>query len=179
MRVTAVFGISGVGKSWLVGRFVESHDVCHAQASALMREAKAAILDRPVASEELRTGKVVDNQTLLVDAFAALRRRETRDIVFDGHNLIDTEQGFVEIPFDVIAALMPSAIVVIIDDPAAIAARRQADAGRARPSRTVEDLDAYQKQVVTIAHRHAEALSIPFLQVQSGALAEFETAMAI
>lgn len=179
MKVTAVFGISGVGKSRLIARFSEKHDVFHAQASALMREARAAILDRPVNSEELRTGKVLDNQTLLVEAFDALRRRETRDIMFDGHNLIDTEQGFVEIPFDVIAALTPSVIAVIIDDPAAIATRRQADADRARPNRTIDGLRVYQEQVLTIARRHAEALSVPFFEVKSGALADFEAAMAI
>lgn len=173
MRVLAVFGISGVGKSWLIGRFLETHDLVHAQASALMREAKAKQLQHAVDSEQLRTGAVVDNQVLLVEAFDALRRSETRDIIFDGHNLIDTNDGFVEIPFEVIEALRPSAILVVADEPAAIAARRAADTERVRPARSIEELHDYQQRVMAIAESHAERLGIPFARIRSGELDVF------
>jgi hypothetical protein len=41
--VVAVFGLSGVDKSWLISRFASAHSVRHVQASQLLRDAKAAI----------------------------------------------------------------------------------------------------------------------------------------
>jgi adenylate kinase len=177
MHITAVFGISGVGKSWLIGQLLEKHDLVHVQASVLMREAKAKLLNRSVDSEELRTGKVVDNQAMLIEAFEALRLEENRDIIFDGHNLIDSDQGFVEIPIEVIKALKPSSIVVIVDDPDAIAARRAADTGRVRPARKAAELQNYQDLVIRIARDHAARLQIPFTKIRSGAMEDFEVAV--
>ncbi|WP_167480912.1 ATP-binding protein [Mesorhizobium waimense] len=177
MRITAVFGISGVGKSRLIGQLAEQHDIIRASASALMAEAKSGQLARPVGSEELRTGNVVDNQAFLIAAFAALRLRESRDIVFDGHNVIDTDEGLVDIPFEVIEALHLTAIVVIVDDPFEIARRRQSDTGRSRPARTAENLANYQERVVSIARDYAARLSVPFITVRSGDAANFTAAL--
>ena len=69
--VIAVFGLSGVGKSWLISRFAEGHEVLHLQASQLLKDAKAAVSGIVTTSEELRTGPVIDNQALLISAFLA------------------------------------------------------------------------------------------------------------
>ena len=43
VKVVAVFGVSGVGKSSMISRYASGHAVMHVQASQLLREAKAAI----------------------------------------------------------------------------------------------------------------------------------------
>jgi hypothetical protein len=71
VKVVTVFGLSGVGKSWMISRYAAATDVAHIQASQLMREARAARVGRSVTSEDLRRGPVLDNQTLLTDPFAS------------------------------------------------------------------------------------------------------------
>jgi adenylate kinase len=66
VQVVAIFGVSGVGKSWLISRFASANPVAHVQASRLLREAKAAIDGRNTTSEQLRTDAVLDNQMLLI-----------------------------------------------------------------------------------------------------------------
>jgi len=51
--VVAVFGLSGVGKSWLISRFIAQNTYAHVQASQLMRGAKAALSGKPSTSEDL------------------------------------------------------------------------------------------------------------------------------
>jgi adenylate kinase len=75
-KVVTVFGLSGVGKSWMISRYAEAANVAHIQASQLMRDARAALVGRPVTSENLRRGPVLDNQILLTDAFAKVLATE-------------------------------------------------------------------------------------------------------
>ena len=42
VKVAAVFGLSGVGKGWLISRYASSHAVLHIQASQLLCEAKVS-----------------------------------------------------------------------------------------------------------------------------------------
>jgi adenylate kinase len=83
--VVTVFGLSGVGKSWMISRYAAIANVAHIQASQLMRDARAALVARNVTSEDLRRGPVLDNQSLLADAFAKVPATEERPIIFDGH----------------------------------------------------------------------------------------------
>src|ERR1700753_345358 len=88
-KVVAVFGLSGVGKSWMISRYVAAENIAHIQASQLMRDASTAGVGKPVTSESLRRGAVLDNQSLLTEAFAKVLAEEARPIIFDGHCLID------------------------------------------------------------------------------------------
>ena len=101
--VVTVFGLSGVGKSWMISRYAAIAKVAHIQASQLMRDARAALAARKVTSEDLRRGPVLDNQSLLTDAFAKVLATEERPIIFDGHCLVDVGEQPVEIPVDVYA----------------------------------------------------------------------------
>ena len=53
-NVVAVFGLSGVGKSWMISRRAMAANVAHIQASRLMRDALAGLDVRSVTSEDLR-----------------------------------------------------------------------------------------------------------------------------
>jgi len=167
-KVVAVFGLSGVGKSSMIARYAASANVAHVQASQLMRDAKAALVGKPVTSESLRRGPTLDNQSLLTDAFAKVFPDEARPIIFDGHCLIDAGDHLIEIPVDVIRQLRPSGIVLVYAPPDEIVSRRENDTSRQRPVRTPCALSTQQDRCVVICTDYAERLGIRFDRVRSG-----------
>ena len=90
--VIGVFGISGVGKSWLVSEVAARIPGClHLQGSALIKQGLA---DPSVSSEELRcsgSNRIVANQRILVAMFDRALSEHTGGLVlFDGHLLVDS-----------------------------------------------------------------------------------------
>ncbi|WP_018240686.1 AAA family ATPase [Ensifer sp. BR816] len=140
MNTILVFGVSGVGKSWLCRQVVTSLGVRHVSGSELIRAEKERLTSQIVSADSLRSDRVVDNQKLLLDGFRSYKAQDSRSILFDGHNVVDTDDGLVHIPFEVIAGLKPAAIAIIVDSPAAIIERRAADPMRDGPKRTTEAL---------------------------------------
>jgi adenylate kinase len=167
-KVVTVFGLSGVGKSWMISRYAAAASVAHIQASQLMRDAKAALVGKPVTSESLRRGPVLDNQSLLTDAFAKVLADEARPIIFDGHCLIDAGEHLIEIPVDVVRQLHPSGIVLVYGPPDEIVRRRENDTSRQRPARTTSALSAQQDRCAALCTDYAERLGIKFDQVRAG-----------
>jgi adenylate kinase len=105
MFVLAIVGLSGVGKSTLIGQFEKELPLRHFTASELIKSELALHEFQVATSEELRLGPVVDNQVLLGSAFA--RRTEGLEglVVLDGHVVIDGASGLVDIPASVFAGL--------------------------------------------------------------------------
>jgi adenylate kinase len=167
-KVIVVFGISGVGKSWMISRYAAAFNVAHIQASQLMRDAKTALVGKSVTSENLRRGPVLENQSLLTDAFTKVLAEEARPIIFDGHCLIDAGEYLVEIPVDVIRQLQPSVVMLVCAPPDEIMRRRESDTSRERPIRTVDALAAQQERCVAICRDYAERLGIKLEHVRAG-----------
>jgi adenylate kinase len=167
-NVITVFGLSGVGKSWMIARYAALANVAHIQASQLMRGARAALVGQAVTSEDLRRGPVLDNQSLLIDAFAKVLATETRPIIFDGHCLVDAGAQAIEIPVDVIRQLQPTGIVLIHAPADEIVRRRQSDTSRERPSRDADTLAAQQAHCVAICANYGKQLGLDFAQVHAG-----------
>ncbi|RVI66078.1 adenylate kinase [Sinorhizobium meliloti] len=168
MTTLLVFGVSGVGKSWLCRQAVSDLDMRHISGSELIRTEKKRLTSQIVSADALRLDRVVDNQQLLLDGFRIYKSRDGRPILFDGHNVVDTDEGLVKIPSEVIFGLEPTAFVVVTDKPENVIARRAADASRARPVRSAEAMSAYQELCVALACEHAGALSVPFREIRSG-----------
>lgn len=167
-NVVTVFGLSGVGKSWLISRYATVSNVAHVQASQLMREARAALVGHVVTSEDLRRGPVLDNQSLLTDAFAKVLATEVRPIIFDGHCLVDVGDQPIEIPVEVIRKLQPAAIMLVYAPANEIVQRRENDISRSRPTRTADALAAQQDRCTAICANYAERLGLRFEQVRAG-----------
>ena len=178
INVVAVFGLSGVGKSWLSARFAESHGLLHLQASHLLKNATAARSGVQTTSEQLRTGAVIDNQELLISAFQAERQAATKAILFDGHCLIDGKAGLIDIPASVIEAIAPCGIIFVHAEPATIFDRRVADTSRERPSRSAAELHDHQERARAICTSYAEGLKLPMHTVEAGDETGFASAVA-
>jgi adenylate kinase len=111
--VICVLGISGVGKSRMVADVTARiPGALHLQGSALI---KLGLADPGVSSEELRRSggdAILANQRVLVEMFGrAVSEHKGNLVLFDGHLVIDTDAGLVEVPQTVISALHPCALV--------------------------------------------------------------------
>lgn len=167
-NVVTVFGLSGVGKSWMISRYAAASNVAHVQASQLMRDARASQVGHMVTSEDLRRGPVLDNQSLLTDAFARVLATEVRPIIFDGHCLVDVGDQPIEIPVEVIRRLQPAGIMLVYAPASEIVRRRENDTLRDRPTRTADALAAQQDRCVAICTNYAAQLGISTAQVRAG-----------
>jgi adenylate kinase len=177
VKVAAVFGVSGVGKSWLIARFGDVTPIVHAQAGDLIRNARAELTGRFETQEELRKGAVLDNQALLIEAFAKIRLAATAPIVFDGHSVVDIGHQLLEIPVEVIRSIAPVGLIFVMDEPAAIVARRASDTARSRPVRSESEILDHQNRARELCEHYADALDIGLTVVEAGDIAEFSSAM--
>lgn len=167
-RRIALLGLSGTGKSTLIGKVLEQVPLLHLQASALIKDEQAYRAQLPDTSEALRTGPVISNQELMIAAFQRAATATSLPVVFDGHSVIDGRDGIVEIPSAVFAALGVEAICFLDVDPELIAYRRLSDTGRPRPHRNAETLASHQQAARAAAARIAHELGKPFKAIADG-----------
>lgn len=166
----AILGLSGVGKSSLIKRIRETVPLLHLEASGLIKAEQANRARAPDSSEALRTGAVIDNQSLMIAAYKREAAATDLPVVFDGHSIIDGQNGLIEIPASVFSELELDAICYMEADPHLIAERRSADVGRERPHRDVPTLEQHQHLAKTRARRIAEAIGRPFILIADGDL---------
>ncbi|WP_414462428.1 ATP-binding protein [Hyphomicrobium sp. DY-1] len=159
--IIALVGISGVGKSTLLRAAAETLTFQHLQASALIKEAKERRTSAAVASDELRTADIADNQALLVEGFGLARNSGDALVVLDGHTVIDTPLGLITIEPSVFAAVGVTQFIFVADDPNAILSRRTDDQSRNRPQRSALELEQHQEQAVLAAFKAALHLGVP------------------
>jgi len=162
--IVAFVGVSGVGKSTLLKKLSECCAFQHLQASALIAEMRSAEGVAKSSSDHLRLANIDENQELLTRAFHVKRNPEISLIIIDGHTLIDTPSGLIDIGAPVFAELGVTQFVFLADDPQSIFERRLRDQTRNRPKRSVEELDHQQTQALLSAFRASVQLNVP-LQV--------------
>lgn len=170
----ALLGLSGVGKSTLIRRLAERKPILHLQASALIKAELAHRAQPFQNSEALRTGPVVDNQVLMISAFRRAVANVVVPVVFDGHSVIDGQNGLIEIPATTFAELGLNTIFYLSADPHVIAARRLKDTGRERPMRDTETLAAHQTIASAAAQKVAEQIGCTFVPITERDLERIE-----
>jgi adenylate kinase len=161
MFVLAIVGLSGVGKSTLIGQFEKELPLRHFTASELIKSELALRESQVATSEELRLGPVVDNQILLGSAFARRTEGLEGPVVLDGHVVIDGASGLVDIPASVFGGLGVQHMLFIRASADEVAERRQKDALRARPQRTITEITAHQEHALRRAKTITGQLGIP------------------
>jgi len=175
--VFGLFGLSGVGKTWLADRLVERFPaLLHLEASSLLKAAHQA------EGEALRTSgrdRLIANQEALATAFADARAaQQERPVLISAHTVIDNEAELVEVPFSAIQPLGISYYLFLAADPEVIAARR-ANSSRQRPARSIAVLAEHQRRACEVCQSYAEGSGRPFLLLdQSGSDRSLEQAIA-
>jgi len=159
-RVVALIGLSGVGKSTALARARPSVAFEHFQASALIRAERERRRQSAIGHDALREANIDDNQALLVEGFRHVAP-EAGLVILDGHTVIDTPDGLVEIEPNVFRMLEVSRFVILTDGPEEIYRRRLADPERKRPVRSVDELRQQQERSVIVAYRAALELGVP------------------
>lgn len=176
-RVVAILGVSGVGKTSMVSAYSRHYPSVHSVRASTLLKAAVLVPD----TETLRTApapEIHDNQVRLASAFSELRSRyPERNIIFDGHSLIDNDETLVIVPVATFIQLAPNLIVFLEDDPEAIHVRRNMDEERLRPNRSVDEIATHQQTAKEAAFSYGAALSAPCLAVWSGDHASFRAAL--
>lgn len=163
--VVGLFGVSGVGKTWLASKILEaSPEVLHLQASALLRRAHG------VDGETLRTATRDDlhsNQSMLATAVAKARLgREAKPVLIDAHSVIDNDIELVEVPFEAIAPIGIAHYLFLAADPEVIVQRRFG-AERSRPARAAAVLATHQLRAADVCQTYASRSGQPFTLLDS------------
>lgn len=168
IKVIAIVGISGVGKSTLIRQVQARQPLLHLQASDLIKAEQLRQRSNASSSEELRLGPVLDNQQLLISGFFAAIVGFAGLIVFDGHAVIFGESTATEIPSTVFGRIGCQAIIVIEAEPTTIRAQRMRDVARPRPDVTEAELARQQAHAKDVAAKIAAEFAIPFHCIASG-----------
>jgi adenylate kinase len=137
-----VVGIPGVGKTTVVERLVSGYKgATLVNFGTVMFETGMSlkwIKDR----DQMRKLPVEKQKRLQKVAASKIARMKAKVVVVDTHLFIRTEEGFWPgLPFEVVRAMKPTHLVLVVARPEEIAKRRSADSSRARDSLTIESLE--------------------------------------
>lgn len=175
-RVIALTGISGVGKSTTLTQASKLITFIHLQASELIKAERERQREVNLDHDSLRETNISSNQFLLIQGFGRVVP-ESGLIILDGHVLIDTPNGLIEIKSEVFRILGVDKFIVLTDNPEEIYQHRLRDGTRRRPNRSIEELRVQQEQSIIVAHRIALELHIPLLILPSVTDDEFIQAL--
>jgi adenylate kinase len=168
-KIVCVFGVSGVGKSTMLRRFVAQRpDWLHVIASDVLQQLAAEDTESLLTSE---SPTILENQFRLIEAINVVRLRDpNKKLLLDAHNVIDTGRALYQIPSNIIKNLSPDLIVCIWDDVKAIQQRSESAIDKIRPRRSLAQWAAYQKEVLETCKNYQSDLAIGCELIQSGDL---------
>lgn len=167
-KLVVISGISGVGKTVIVNSLLQiSERFVHFSAGSLIKKQL-----ENVKHDELRLmerDRILHNQNLLLAQLELEVRNVSSDacVLFDAHMIIDNDQDLIEIPFDFFEKLNPSLLAFIQESPEIISLRRLQDSSRARPQRTIAELESQQDRSRKLAEEYCQRLSVPCLGFNS------------
>lgn len=172
MGVIFVAGVHAVGKTTLCKLAEQALGIAHYSASELIRIEKASA----VPEQGKAVSEVDAPQRHLIRAVRRILPKHAGNILLDGHFSLLTATGEIEtIDVDVFHALGVERVVVLHDQPSAIAARwSQRDGGPV----DLDMIDAHQKEELRHARHVAGVLAISLAEIQAFDAARFMSSLA-
>ncbi len=158
--LTFVVGVSGVGKTELIRRFVSKHNkYMHLEASKLIREGLNAKISEQIGL--LPKEQIIKNQSILLERLLKYKQK-CHHIILDGHLLINNNQELVKIPLDVVKDIAPQNMILVTGNAQDIISHRTNDQYKHRPSQTVNEIEQIQNYLKHVAISYCKELSIRF-----------------
>src|SRR6478609_94419 len=173
-NIILILGAPGVGKTTMIEKFISRN-------GNFLRLSGGSLL-KPELSENERdtlriTNKdsILSNQKILAKKFKEeLEKHPDKEILFDGHILINNERELIPIPFEIIQSLKPTKIIYLSAPPEEIIERRVKDHNRPlRSQETLKELIAYTSKALDICSKYSEKLSIPLIHLKDSSLDNF------
>jgi len=174
MKVVAVVGISGVGKTTMLNQLSELIEFHHLGASQIIKNEQRATTDETSSSEALRLGDIERNQQHLVAGFHRQKSMSSL-VVLDAHVFIDTGDTIHPIEPDVFLRIGIEAMIFLETEPAKIASHRRNDKARKRPELAIGTLSSHQQQAKETARSICDELKIPLYISAAGDLDHLAT----
>lgn len=155
-----VSGIHGVGKTYFCNMIKEELGIKNYSASQLIARRREE--DFPA---DKFVSDITDNQMLLLDAINELRQAG-EEFILDGHFCLLNEEGIItRISMETYTLLKPDMMILLMESPKIIAARRFQRDGIRQDECTVNDFQEAEKAYAT---EIARQLNIP-LEISGGA----------
>lgn len=172
MGVIFVAGVHAVGKTTLCKQAEQAKGIVHYSASGLIREEKASA----VPEQGKAVSEVNAPQQHLIRAVRRILPKHGGNILLDGHFSLLLATGKIEtIEVSVFHALGVERVVVLHDEPEAIAARWiQRDGGTV----DLAMVDTHQKEELHHARHVARVLAIPLAEIRAFDAAAFMSSLA-
>ena len=142
-----LFGLSGVGKTYLTSKLIESRaDLVLTRASKLINEG-----NQEIRYDHLNKANIDTNQLALLKGFELFKKNNrNKNIIIELHNLIETPQGAVSIEDYVFNELKLDAVCFIYKTPKDIFNQRKLDKLRKRSAASEDEIESYQSQALEL-----------------------------
>lgn len=164
MRVVALTGISGVGKSFAAKKLSLLTPITHLSASSVILKEKHIGNEISSAKEHLRLGNLDENQQLLVAGMKRAVSGSYQTVLLDCHVVIHGKNGLQKLPAQVFEHCKVEAFIFVQDTPEKIRDRREEDKeNRTRPLLSAEALAEHQKVALDHCSAICFELKIPLL----------------
>ena len=158
--LTFVVGVSGVGKTEMIRRFVaHHHDYVHLEASKLIMQGMNTQTSKQISL--LPKEQIIKNQFFLLKELSNYKQKYPR-IILDGHLVIHNNHESVPIPLDVVKKIAPYNIILIRGSAQDIISNRISDPHKNRLSQTENEIDDSQEFLEQIAISYCKKMCIKF-----------------
>jgi len=162
-----IFGLSGVGKSYLTNRILsQNSDYAVTSASKLIKQASHKTL-----LKDLNSPVVEENQSVLINEFEYFCKiNRKKSVIIELHNVIETRDDVIQIEDDVFHNLKLDVAFFITRPAEIISSQRLQDESRIRVNTTTEKINLLQENALKRFKSTFNDIGIPYQILPNGSI---------